>query len=75
MKPIALVGIILIGLGAVVLAYHGITFTRHKKIIDVGPLQATVETKKTIPVTPEVGAIALAGGIVLLVIGAKKKRR
>ncbi len=74
MKPIALIGIVLIVLGAVVLAYHGIIFTRHKKVIDVGPLQATLETRKTIPVSPEVGGIALAGGIVLLIMGAKKKR-
>jgi len=75
MKPIVLIGIVLIVFGVVILAYHGITFTSHKKIIDIGPLKATLETKKTIPLSPTVGGIALAGGIMLVLIGAKKKKR
>lgn len=74
MKPIMLIGIVLIVFGAVVLVYHGITYTSHKKVIDVGPLQATLETKKTIPLSPTVGGIALAGGIILVLMGAKNKR-
>ena len=74
MKPIVLIGIVLIVFGAVVLAYHGITYTSHRKVIDIGPLQTTVETRKTIPVSPTVGGIALAGGIVLVLMGAKKRR-
>jgi uncharacterized membrane protein len=74
MKPIMLIGIVLIVFGVVVLAYHGITYTSHKKVIDVGPLQATLETKKTIPLSPTVGGIALAGGIMLVLMGAKKRR-
>jgi hypothetical protein len=74
MKPIVLIGIVLIVFGVLVLVYHGITYTSHRKIIDIGPLEATFETKRTIPVSPEAGAIALAGGIVLVIVGAKKKR-
>jgi hypothetical protein len=74
MKPIVLIGIVLIVFGAVVLAYHGITYTSHRKAIDIGSLQATLETKKTIPLSPTVGGIALAGGIVLVLMGAKKRR-
>jgi len=74
MKPIMLIGIVLIVFGVVVLAYHGITYTSHKKIIDIGSLQATLETKKTIPLSPTVGGIALAGGIMLVLMGAKNKR-
>ncbi len=75
MKPITLIGIVLIVLGVVILAYHGITFTHDKKIIDIGPLKATLETKKTIPLSPTVGGITLAGGIMLVLMGAKKKKR
>jgi uncharacterized membrane protein len=73
MKPIVLIGIALIILGVVAFAYQGITYTSREKIIDIGPIQATHETKKTIPLSPVLGGIALAGGIVLVVMGAKNK--
>jgi uncharacterized membrane protein len=71
-NPITLVGIALIVLGIVAFAYQGITYTSREKIIDVGPLQATAETEKTIPLSPLLGGLALVGGIVLVVVGAKK---
>ncbi len=74
MKPATLIGIVLIVFGALVLAYHGITYTTQKKIIDIGPLQTTFESRRTIPVSPTVGGIALAAGILLLITGAKKRR-
>ena len=69
---ITLVGITLILLGIVAFAYQGITYTSREKIIDIGPLQATAETKKTIPLSPVLGGLALVAGIVLVVVGAKK---
>lgn len=71
-NPITLVGIALILLGIVAFAYQGITYTSREKIIDLGPLQATAETQKTIPLSPLLGGLALVGGIVLVVVGAKK---
>ena len=71
-NPITLVGIALIVLGIVAFAYQGITYTSREKIIDIGPLQATADTKKTIPLSPLVGGAALLSGIVLVVLGAKK---
>ncbi len=47
------------------LVFHEITYTTHKKVIDIGPIQATTETKKTIPLPPVLGGLALVGGIVL----------
>src|SRR5213596_1378741 len=58
-----LLGIALIILGVVAFAYQGITYTTQEKVIDVGPLKATVEKEKTIPLPPIVGAAALIGGI------------
>jgi hypothetical protein len=72
MKQTVIIGIVLIVLGVVALAYQGITYTTREKIIDIGPIQATHETEKTIPLSPILGGFALAGGIVLVVIGAKK---
>ena len=71
-KSITLVGIALILLGIVAFAYQGISYTSREKIIDVGPLQATVDTKKTIPLSPFLGGLVLVGGIVLVVVGTKK---
>ena len=72
MKSATMIGIVLIVLGVVALAYQGITYTTREKVIDLGPIQATAETEKTIPLPPVLGALALVGGIVLVVVGAKK---
>jgi hypothetical protein len=71
-NPIMLVGVALIVLGIVAFAYQGITYTSREKIIDIGPFQATADTQKTIPLSPLLGGLALVGGIVLVVVGAKK---
>ena len=73
MKPVMLIGIVLIILGVVALAYQGVTYTSREKIIDLGPIHATHDTKKTIPLLPLLGGLALAGGIVLVIVGAKNK--
>ena len=64
--------VILIVLGIVAIAYHGITYTTTEKAIDLGPLQVTAEKTHTIPLPPILGGIALVGGIVLLAVGFKK---
>jgi hypothetical protein len=71
MRAAALVGILLIVLGVISLAYQGITYTTHKKVLDLGPLQATAEEHKTIPLPPILGGLALLGGVVLLATGKR----
>ena len=71
-NSITLIGIALIVLGIVAFAYQGITYTSREKIIDIGPIQATADTQKTIPLSPVLGGLALVGGIVLVVVGSKK---
>lgn len=73
MKAASLVGIILIILGIVSLAYQGITYTTHKKVLDIGPLQATKEEHKTIPLPPILGGVSLLGGIILMATAARKE--
>jgi len=72
MKPKIIIAIILIGLGIAAFAYQGITYTTREKVVDIGPIQMTAEKTKTIPLPPILGAIALIGGIVLLVVGNGK---
>jgi hypothetical protein len=62
-----IVGIVLLAIGIISLAYQGITYTTQKKVIDLGPIQATKTEQHTIPFPPILGAIALIGGIVVLV--------
>jgi hypothetical protein len=72
MKTYTLTGIILIVIGVVALAYQGITYTTREKVVDIGPIQVTADKTRTLPLPPIVGAVALVGGIVLLVMGSKK---
>src|SRR5437899_820847 len=72
MRGIVLVGIALIVLGVVALAWQGITYTSKEKVVDVGPLKVEAERQKTIPVSPVVGGVAVAAGLVLVVVGARR---
>ena len=72
MKTSTIVGVLLIVLGVIGLGYEDITYTTREKVLDIGPLQASVDKKKTIPLSPLLGGLVLAGGIVLVVVGAKK---
>jgi len=72
MKPAAIVGILLVIIGVIGLAYGGISYTKQTTVVDIGPIKATADEHKTIPVPPVLGGIALVGGIVLLVTGGKK---
>jgi hypothetical protein len=70
---VKLVGIVLIVLGIVALAYGGISYTRREKVLDIGPIEATAEKRETIPLPPVLGGLALAGGVVLLIYGSKSR--
>ena len=72
MKTNTLIGVILIVIGIIAFAYQGITYTTREKVVDLGPIQVTADKTKTLPLPPIVGAVALVGGIVLLVVGNKK---
>jgi len=72
MRPQIVIAIVLIALGIAVFAYQGITYTTREKVVDIGPIHVTAEKTKTLPVSPILGAIAVVGGIVLLVVGRKK---
>jgi uncharacterized membrane protein len=72
MKTISIVGIILIVLGIVALAFQSITFTTDEKVAEVGPIEVTKESKRTIPVPPLLGALALAGGVLMIIVAGRK---
>jgi hypothetical protein len=72
MKPAVLIGIILIVLGVVALAWQGITYTTTERVVDLGPLKVDAKKEKTIPLPPILGAVSLIGGIVLVAVGSRR---
>ncbi len=73
MNPQRVVGLILAIAGAIALAYQGITYTTRKKVIDIGPIQATKKEEKTIPLPPIIGGVSLACGIGLIIFSTGKQ--
>ncbi len=72
MKPLVIVGILLIVLGVFALAYEGITYTRTERVIDLGPLKVDAKREKTIPLPPVLGALSLVGGVALLIVSRRR---
>jgi len=65
MRQMTIVGVVLIALGVVALVYQGITYTSRETVIDIGPLHATADRQKTLPLPPVLGLAAFAGGVAL----------
>ena len=68
-----IMGIILIVLGVIALAYGGISYTKEEKVLDIGPIEATAKTRETIPLPPVLGGLALAGGVALMIAGSRRR--
>jgi len=62
-----LVGIILVVLGLVGVAYGGISYSQRREVARVGPLQVTTREERTIPISPIVGGVAILAGVALIV--------
>ncbi len=72
MKPGTIIGIILIVIGVTGFALGGFSFTKKEKVVDLGPIEATADDKKTVPIPPLLAGLALAGGVVLVIASARK---
>jgi hypothetical protein len=70
---ITIVAVVLIVLGAAALLYQGIEYTSRETVVDIGPIHATADRERTLPLPPVVGFAAVAGGIVLLVSAVRKR--
>jgi len=74
MKSITnLLGILLILFGIITLAYQGFTYTKKEKVAEIGSIQITADTEKTVYFPPLVGGACLIAGIVLVIVGRKSK--
>jgi len=72
MKTLTLFGIVLIVLGVAALAYQGFTYTSRETVIDIGPIKATADRQRTVPLPPILGIVAVAGGVALMIAGSRK---
>ena len=74
MKVGTLVGIILVVLGLVGIAYGGISYSQRREVARVGPLQVTTREERTIPISPIVGGVAILAGVALIVAVRRARR-
>lgn len=72
MRSTAIMGVFLALLGVAALVYQGVTYTSRETVLDIGPIQATKETTKTMPLPPILGGMAILGGVFLIVLGARR---
>ncbi|MEO6236483.1 MAG: DUF3185 domain-containing protein [Vicinamibacterales bacterium] len=72
MKPLSIAGIVLIVLGLAALVYQGFSYRSRETVLDIGPITATAERQKTVPLPPIVGIVAVIAGVGLLVAGSRK---
>jgi len=73
LKPLTIVGIVLIVVGIIGFATGGLSFTHEKKDVDVGPVQISHKTKDTLPLSPIFSTVSLVAGLALVVVGARAK--
>lgn len=71
MNVLRIFGIILIVLGLISLIYQGITYTSEEALLEMGPVAISARENKTIPLPPLLGGLMLAGGVGLLIVGAR----
>lgn len=68
----SVIGMVLVGVGLIGLIWGGLSYTSQETVVDLGPIKATRDSTHTLPLPPIVGSVALAGGIVLLVMSGRK---
>jgi len=70
--PLIAIGVVLVLLGAAALIWPKLSYTQRETLVDVGPVNVTADTEKSVPLSPILGGVLLAGGVVLIVVGARK---
>jgi uncharacterized membrane protein YidH (DUF202 family) len=73
MKATTLIGLVLIVIGIIGFTVGGVSFTHEKKAVDLGPVQIDKKVTKTFPISPVLSTVALVGGVVMVVAGARSK--
>ncbi len=71
---INLFAMILIIFGITSLAYNGFTYTSREKVAEIGSLELSADTEKTVYLSPVAGGVALAVGLILIIINRKGRK-
>jgi uncharacterized membrane protein YidH (DUF202 family) len=69
---VKLIGTLLIIFGLVALAVGGLNYTKRETVVDLGPIHATADRQKTIPLPPVAGIASIVAGVVLVVAGSRR---
>jgi len=75
MNVMTILGAILIVIGAIGLIYGGLTYTSTRDVVDMGPMTVEVDQQRQVPFSPIAGGIALAAGLVLVILGTRRPAR
>jgi len=70
--PLIAIGVVLVVLGAAALSWKSVSYAQRETLVDVGSVNITADTKKSVPLSPILGGVVLAGGVVLILVGARK---
>ncbi len=72
MKAALIVGVILIVIGIISLAFGGFAYTEKESVVQVGPLEVTAREKKRFPISPAAAGVMLAAGLILVIVGSRR---
>jgi hypothetical protein len=68
-----IVGLVLVAIGMVSLLWGGISWTHEETVVDLGPIEARARERETIPLPPIIGGIALAAGVILVLVPSGRR--
>ncbi len=71
MRPLPVIGVVLIVLGMIGLVLANVTFTEHKTVLDAGPIKITQDQEKTVPIPTIAGIVAVVVGLALVFMGRR----
>jgi hypothetical protein len=73
MRPMTVVGLLLIVLGVAMLVTGGYSYQKNDKVLDAGPLHASVTHDKRVSIPPVVSGLVLAAGVALMFVGSRQR--
>jgi hypothetical protein len=73
MKPMTIIGLVLIVVAIIGFAVGGVSFTHQKQDAKLGPIDISHKQTDTVPIPPILSGIALVAGFALVIVGVKGK--
>jgi hypothetical protein len=73
MKNSLAIGVILLLLGAAILAWPVITYKDTDTVVDLGPIEVTDEDTERVALPPVLGGVIIAAGLAMVVFGGRRR--